>query len=1340
MNRRAPAPQPDPAPSPGSRSRWWRAAAWAATGLGLLTGLAAIAVIFLLQSAWFHHYALNTVEEQASGRLGAQVQLENYRLDLSTLSLDLYGLTIHGASPYPNPPLLQVQHAAVSVRVVSLLQRKWYLDTFRVDRPVVNVFTDAHGISNIPVLKSSGGGSHTSVFDLGVRHAVLQDGEVYYNNRKTPLEADLHGLDFQSSYDSLLQKYSGHLSYQDGLLRTASFNPVPHRLDARFDATPSAFHLTEAKISSGSSNVLLTASLNDYSHPRIQAHYEAKLDGSEIRHILQNPSVPAGLLQTSGSLLYQETPGLPLLKALALDGELSSNQLWLQTPQLRAEVQDLGARYSLQNGDAAVRGLHAHLLGGDVTATALMTGIAGDSHSTVKASLRGLSLAALRRMVQTPATLRDVAITGALNAEANASWGKTLNDLAAHADATIHGRISGAGAAQNPTPALPIDSVIHGSYSGIKEQLTLSKSYLRMPQTSLNMDGVVSRRSSLGVRFQSQDLGELETIADLFRKPAPGQPALPLGLAGSASFQGVLRGSTSAPHLTGQLAASNFRVHGTQWRVLRASVDASPSFARLQHADLEPATGGRISFDAGTGLTKWSFTKNSSFEIGLDASKLNISELAKTAGSQLPLSGTLDANLAVHGTELHPVGRGKLSIAHAKAEEEPIDSAQLTFSGSGDEVHGNLTVRLPAGSLQAQTTLRPQAKSYVAQLTADGLHLDQLKTLQAKNIEAKGVLKLHAAGQGTFENPQLAATVEIPRLEIQKQTITGLNLTMNVADHVATAKLVSQAVNTSIRANARVNLTGAYFAEAQLDTQPIPLQPLLEVYLPSQAGDLSGETELHATMRGPLKNRKLIEAHLTIPTLKAAYSNTVQLAAVSPIHVDYKNSVIAIQPAAIRGTDTDLRFQGSIPVGAHAPASLLLLGTVNLQLAQLFDTDTRSSGELKFNINSYGARTSPDVQGQIQIVNANFSNGDLPIGLQNGNGVLTLTNDRLNVEKFEGVVGGGTLTAQGGVSYRPTVQFDLGLAAKGVRMLYPQGVRESINADLRFTGTTESALLGGTVSLSDLSFTPAFDLTNFINQFSGGVAPPPTPGMAQNIRLNLGVHSANSLNLVSRALSINGTANLQLRGTAAQPVILGRINLNSGDVIFNSDRFVLNGGTVEFVNPAETEPVVNLALMTTIQQYNIALRFNGPIDQLRTNYTSDPSLPAADIINLLAFGQTTEANAANPSTPANQAAESLIASQVSSQITSRVSRIAGISQLSINPVLEGGSSQGPAGANITIQQRVTGNFFVTFSSNVSSTQNQTIMGQYQLSPRVGVSATRDQNGGFGFDTTIKKTW
>jgi translocation and assembly module TamB len=235
------------------------------------------------------------------------------------------------------------------------------------------------------------------------------------------------------------------------------------------------------------------------------------------------------------------------------------------------------------------------------------------------------------------------------------------------------------------------------------------------------------------------------------------------------------------------------------------------------------------------------------------------------------------------------------------------------------------------------------------------------------------------------------------------------------------------------------------------------------------------------------------------------------------------------------------------------------------------------------------------------------------------------------------------------------------------------------------------------------------------------------------------VNSSNDVNLVSRALSIGGSANLQVVGTAADPVILGRMNLSSGDIILNGNRFILNGGTIQFINAAETEPVVNLSVGTTIQQYNITLRFEGPVDQLRTQYSADPALPQADIINLLAFGQTTEASAANP-TPANQQAESMVAGQVSSQVTSRVSRIAGISQLSISPVIAGSSSQGPPGATITIQQRVTGNLFVTFSSNVATTQSQTIQGQYQLSPKTALSATRDPNGGFGFDVLVKKTF
>src|SRR5207248_4383638 len=124
-------------------------------------------------------------------------------------------------------------------------------------------------------------------------------------------------------------------------------------------------------------------------------------------------------------------------------------------------------------------------------------------------------------------------------------------------------------------------------------------------------------------------------------------------------------------------------------------------------------------------------------------------------------------------------------------------------------------------------------------------------------------------------------------------------------------------------------------------------------------------------------------------------------------------------------------------------------------------------------------------------------------------------------------------------------------------------------------------------------------------------------------------------------LSLQASANLQVRGTASEPVILGRVNVDNGDLIFNGNRFLLQGGTIDFVNTTQTQPVLNLAVNTTIQQYNIQLQLQGPIDHLHTNYASVPALPPSDIINLLAFGKTSEASAANP-TPGNLGAESAV--------------------------------------------------------------------------------------------------
>ena len=127
------------------------------------------------------------------------------------------------------------------------------------------------------------------------------------------------------------------------------------------------------------------------------------------------------------------------------------------------------------------------------------------------------------------------------------------------------------------------------------------------------------------------------------------------------------------------------------------------------------------------------------------------------------------------------------------------------------------------------------------------------------------------------------------------------------------------------------------------------------------------------------------------------------------------------------------------------------------------------------------------------------------------------------------------------------------------------------------------------------------------------------------------MQSAQELNLASNKLSMGGSANLNLTGTLAQPVLLGRVSLTGGaGLLFGQalpstkrhDRVCKSG--------PDGTGFERLYITTTVEQYNITLNLSGPMDRLRTNYTSEPSLPPADIVHLLAFGKTSEEAAAAP--------------------------------------------------------------------------------------------------------------
>ena len=804
-------PEP-PEPRHTTRHRIALAAKWIAgvIVLPILFGLVIAAV--LINTSQGHALLINLMQKQATKALGVGVHLGNFKLNLAKLRVDLYGLQIDGASPHPAPPLVQVPHAEAGIRIVSVFGGKWYLDSVRVDNPVAHLLVDKNGISNLPKFNNSNSSSNTSVFDLGIRHAILTNGTIFYNDQPKSIAADIRNLEFDSTFNNALQKYSGTLTYSNSEIDYAGKKAPPHAVSIKFDATPSTFHLSTATIQSGNTQVVLTATLNNYNSPIIDAHYNATLDGQQLANVLGNPSIPAGLVSLSGNANYQSISNRTFLESLVVNGDITSRELTAKTASIHAVISNIAGHYSLANGDAALHDLRANLLGGEISAHGSMKNIATEhAQSNFNAALRDISLANARRMAGSAASTGPVAIAGTLNATATASWGNTLSDLVAHTDAIIRASVANANhgrpavvqtsAQQNPAAVpsantIPIEGALHATYSGKTQQAAVNNSYFRTPHTTLNLNGTVSKTSSLAIQLQASDLREIETVADVFRTPAPGQPIQQLGLAGTASFQGVVRGTTSAPRLTGQLTAQNLQVHGSSWKLIRTNVDASPSNVSLQHAELVPSGQGRLTLSADARLHQWSFSSSTPIQLQLNATQIDLSDLAKISGKQVPVTGTLAANVSMRGSLLNPIGNGTVTLTKAAAYGEPITSAKATFNGSGNQAHAKLAISAPAGTINGNVATNPKAKTYSAELTSSGIRLDKVQKLKSDNLNPTGVVIISAKGQGTFDNPQVTATVQIPSLVIQQQKISDLHLQAAVANHVATAQLTSAAANT----------------------------------------------------------------------------------------------------------------------------------------------------------------------------------------------------------------------------------------------------------------------------------------------------------------------------------------------------------------------------------------------------------------------------------------------------------------------------------------------------------------------------------------------------------------
>ena len=284
----------------------------------------------------------------------------------------------------------------------------------------------------------------------------------------------------------------------------------------------------------------------------------------------------------------------------------------------------------------------------------------------------------------------------------------------------------------------------------------------------------------------------------------------------------------------------------------------------------------------------------------------------------------------------------------------------------------------------------------------------------------------------------------------------------------------------------------------------------------------------------------------------------------------------------------------------------------------------------------------------------------------------------------------------------------------------------------------------GTITILRSAFNVQSDFSSLLAKSAEPVRTPSSQeGFLDGLNFDVTIDTAADVQFQSSlAQGIEADASLRLRGTPANPALLGRIHISQGQIVFFGTKYAIDQGSISFYNAVRIEPVLDFDLETKARGIDITLSVTGPLNRLNVTPRSDPPLQFNEIVSLLATGvsPTTDPNLAAVQNvtpqPFQQSASALLGQVISTPVSGRLQRFFGISKVRIDPSLPGVTNN-PL-ARLTVEQQVTPEITFTYITNVSNANPQVVSVEWSVSKQFSVMAQREENGLFGLDFFYKK--
>jgi translocation and assembly module TamB len=201
---------------------------------------------------------------------------------------------------------------------------------------------------------------------------------------------------------------------------------------------------------------------------------------------------------------------------------------------------------------------------------------------------------------------------------------------------------------------------------------------------------------------------------------------------------------------------------------------------------------------------------------------------------------------------------------------------------------------------------------------------------------------------------------------------------------------------------------------------------------------------------------------------------------------------------------------------------------------------------------------------------------------------------------------------------------------------------------------------------------------------------------------------------------------------------LGRVSITEGSATIAGTRYDLQRGDVFFTNPIRIEPSIDINATARVEDYDITLGLHGTPDKLAVTYRSDPPLPEADVVALLALGRTENQQriytqqqqqaGANPT-------DALLGGALNATVSSRVQKLFGAGSVKVDPNYLG--ALGNSTSRIIVEEQLGRYLTLTYATNVNTTGQQLIQAEVAINRHVSLLLARDESGVFSM--VIKAT-